>query len=71
MTHDELTIIINTIREYGTAKDMIKFVISIRNNARKIGNYEIADRIRSGLLSCGIILEDREDGTTWKVKKTL
>ncbi len=45
--------------------DMIKQ----REKARKEGNWELADRIREDLLKRGINLEDRPEGTTYKVRR--
>jgi len=37
-----------------------------RNQARKEKDFELSDKIRDELLEKGIILEDKESGTTWK-----
>ena len=42
--------------------------IEKRQNARKIKDWETADRIRKELEEKGIILEDKKDGTDWKIK---
>jgi len=39
-----------------------------RNNARKKKNYKLADSIRIELEKNGIIIEDKQDKTTWKYK---
>ncbi len=39
-----------------------------RNEARKEGNFALADKIRKELEVKGIILEDTKDGTTWRRK---
>jgi cysteinyl-tRNA synthetase len=31
-------------------------------------DFELADRIRSGLKEIGVILEDTKDGTVYKIK---
>jgi len=46
-------------------------LIKKREQARKEGNWELADRIREELLERGISLEDRPEGTTYKVKRGL
>ena len=42
--------------------------INERNEARDKKNYEIADKIRNDLLDKGILIEDKDGKTTWKIK---
>jgi len=42
--------------------------IKDRNNARKKGDYKLADVIREELEKNGVLIEDRQDTTTWKFK---
>ena len=49
-------------------ENFINQQIKDRNNARKKGNYELADTIRKELENNGIIIEDKENKTTWKYK---
>ena len=42
--------------------------IKDRNNARKTGDYKLADIIRTELENNGVIIEDKTDQTTWKYK---
>jgi cysteinyl-tRNA synthetase len=54
-----------------SAKVDEKFVleqIEARIQARKLGNYKLADQIRDDLLKNGIIIEDRQNKTEWKYK---
>jgi cysteinyl-tRNA synthetase len=44
-------------------------LIDARNAARRAKNFKEADRIRDELTAMGIELEDKKDGTTWKVKR--
>ncbi|MCL6087969.1 MAG: cysteine--tRNA ligase [Actinobacteria bacterium] len=44
-------------------------LIQERNEARSIKDFKKSDEIRSRLLKAGIILEDRKDGTIWKIQK--
>ena len=46
----------------------IKNKIKDRENARKKGDYKLADSIRKDLESAGIIIEDKGDKTNWKYK---
>jgi len=50
-------------------EDEIRKKIEERKEARTLRNWEKADRIRKELEEYGILLEDRPDGTVWKVKK--
>ena len=42
--------------------------ITDRENARKKGDYKLADDIRKDLESYGVVIEDKEDKTTWRYK---
>ena len=42
--------------------------IKDRNNARKKRDYKLADVIRKELEKNGVLIEDRQDKTTWKFK---
>ena len=48
--------------------DVINERIELRNKARKNKNYAEADRIRKELLDNGIVIEDKDGKTTWKLK---
>tara|TARA_B100000029_G_scaffold413363_1_gene416339 strand:+ start:294 stop:1649 length:1356 start_codon:yes stop_codon:yes gene_type:complete len=39
-----------------------------RNEARKKGNYKLADTLRKELEDNGVVIEDKKDKTTWKYK---
>ncbi|MBL6857637.1 MAG: cysteine--tRNA ligase [Pelagibacteraceae bacterium] len=54
-----------------SAKVNEKFIleqIEARIQARKSGNYKLADKIRNDLLKNGIIIEDKLNKTKWKYK---
>ena len=42
--------------------------IEARIQARKSGNYKLADKIRDELLKNGIVIEDKQNKTEWKYK---
>ena len=42
--------------------------IDARNNARKNKEFKLADKIRNELSENGILIEDKDDKTTWKYK---
>ena len=46
----------------------ILFKIEERNKARKNKDYILADKIRNELLDKGILIEDKDGKTTWKIK---
>ena len=50
----------------GISEEEIEGYILKRNQARKEKDFELSDKIRDELLEKGIILEDKESGTTWK-----
>jgi cysteinyl-tRNA synthetase len=47
---------------------LIELLINMRAQARTNKNYAESDRIRDELAKVGVILEDRADGTVWKVE---
>jgi cysteinyl-tRNA synthetase len=46
--------------------EFIENIITRRNEAKKLKNFELADQLRADLLDKGILLEDTKDGTIWK-----
>jgi cysteinyl-tRNA synthetase len=50
------------------AAPFIDLLVELRRDLRAAKQYEIADRVRSGLAEQGIILEDGPGGTTWKAQ---
>ena len=46
----------------------IQSMIDQRDKARKDKDFELSDKIRDSLLEKGIVLEDTDKGTTWKVQ---
>jgi cysteinyl-tRNA synthetase len=47
--------------------ELMELLIALRTEARQRKDFSTADRIRDGLTAIGITLEDRKDGTGWKV----
>lgn len=47
---------------------LIQLLIELRAEARQNRNYALADRIRERLAALGVILEDRPDGTIYKIQ---
>ena len=50
------------------SEEVILQKIKDRNTARDNKNYELADKIRNELLDKGVLIEDKDDKTTWKIK---
>ena len=48
--------------------DFVEALIQKRNAARDAKDWAMADQIRNQLTEMNIILEDRSDGTIWKIK---
>ena len=45
---------------------LLELLIEVRNAARERRDFRESDRIRDGLKTLGIALEDGPDGTKWK-----
>ena len=50
----------------GLSESLVGLLIEVRNEARKAGQYAIADLVRGRLGELGIALEDRPEGTSWR-----
>ena len=50
------------------SNEEIQSMIDQRNKAREDKDFELSDKIRDSLLEKGIVLEDTDKGTTWKVQ---
>ena len=50
------------------AAPFIDLLVELRKDLRTAKQYELADRVRSGLAEQGITLEDGPNGTTWKAQ---
>ena len=50
------------------SEEQINSKIIERNKAREHKNYQLADKIRQELLDKGILIEDKDGTTTWKLK---
>jgi cysteinyl-tRNA synthetase len=45
----------------------MELLINIRNDARNVKDFALADRIRDELAKHNIILKDAKDGTNWEL----
>ena len=52
-----------------TNPEEIDELIVSRDMAREAKNYEKADQIRDQLISRGIVIEDGDQGTKWRIAK--
>jgi cysteinyl-tRNA synthetase len=50
------------------SENFIEQKINERLEAKKNGNYDLADKIRKELYDNGVIIEDQKDLTNWKYK---
>ncbi len=53
----------SAVREEG----LIRLLVDLRQTARANRDWATSDRIRDDLAALGVVLEDRSDGTVWKV----
>jgi cysteinyl-tRNA synthetase len=51
----------------GVEEDIIRILVDLRAAARQNKDYATADSIRDRLAEIGVFLEDRPDGTVWKI----
>ncbi len=54
----------------GLEEDLIQILVDLRMGARKNKDYATSDAIRNRLAEIGVVLEDRPDGTAWKISKS-
>ncbi|MHA1969153.1 MAG: DALR domain-containing protein [Candidatus Hodarchaeales archaeon] len=48
--------------------ELIDLVVNLRTDLRKVKQFELADQLRTKLGDLGIQLEDKPEGTIWKMK---
>ncbi len=53
----------------GLSEELMRIIIDIRAQARKERDWATADMIRDRLAAIGVVLEDRPEGTTWRLKE--
>jgi cysteinyl-tRNA synthetase len=47
---------------------LLDLLVQLRTRVRKEKNFELADEIRTQLTALGVVLEDRPDGTVWRIE---
>ena len=50
------------------SEEEINILLDKRNDARNTKNYNLADKIRKELLDKGVLIEDKDGKTIWKIK---
>jgi cysteinyl-tRNA synthetase len=58
------------VRDDRLAGSLIELLINLRARVRKEKNFALADTIRDELSKLGVALEDRPEGTTWRLIDT-
>jgi cysteinyl-tRNA synthetase len=53
----------------GLENELIELIATLRMEARARKDWTTADAIRDGLAEIGVLLEDRPEGTTWRLKR--
>ncbi|MHB1005615.1 MAG: cysteine--tRNA ligase [Chloroflexota bacterium] len=51
------------------AQPFIELLLQVRQDLRKAKQWALADNIRVQLAALGVVIEDRPEGSTWKLKK--
>lgn len=54
------------VQDGAIVEDLMKIIISLRQEARKEKNWAVADKIRDELQAIGVTLEDSPTGVRWK-----
>ena len=54
--------------DQGLVDGLMQLLIRLRAEARQKKDFATSDGIRDGLVELGIVLEDRKDGTGWKIQ---
>src|SRR5262249_22160038 len=52
----------------GLTAPLLELLIDLRARLRKEKNFALADEVRNRLTGLGVILEDRPDGTRWRIE---
>ncbi len=53
----------------GLTAALLDLLVNLRTQVRKEKNFAMADQIRKELAALGVVLEDRPDGTGWKIEE--
>ena len=53
----------------GILTPLMESLLEVREELRKNGQWELADKIREGLARMGIVVEDTRHGSQWRIKR--
>jgi len=56
------------LAEDGKTPKLLDLLVAVRQMAREARQYQIGDHIRDELAKLGVTLEDRKDGTQWRIE---
>jgi cysteinyl-tRNA synthetase len=57
------------VQDDGLTPALLNLLVNLRTQVRKEKNFKLADQIRNQLSELGVVLEDRPDGTAWKIDR--
>ena len=52
----------------GLTAPLLELLLELRARLRKEKNFALADEVRNRLTALGVVLEDRPDGTRWRIE---
>src|SRR5262249_2198027 len=52
----------------GLTEDLLGLLVDLRNRLRKEKNFGLADGVRNRLAELGVTIEDRSEGSRWRVE---
>ncbi|MGD0042575.1 MAG: DALR domain-containing protein [Isosphaeraceae bacterium] len=52
----------------GLTTPLLELLLELRTRLRKDKNFALADEVRNRLTALGVVLEDRPDGTRWRIE---
>ncbi len=57
------------VKVEGLAEELLGIISGMRERLRTEKNYKLSDVIREELSKVGVILEDKAEGTSWKIER--
>jgi cysteinyl-tRNA synthetase len=57
------------MKEKNITDEMIELLLEIREKLRAEKNFQLSDQIRDRLTELGVVLEDTQQGSTWKLEQ--
>ncbi len=56
------------VSEGALTNDLLLLLVDLRNRLRKEKNFALADEVRDRLAGLGVVIEDRPDGSKWRIE---